>query len=102
MIAAERETSIAYTDADEYVLIYTCRRQDITALKKKLDKGVVLHSEGAHQDGTPWAEFRIPLNRFSLAKCLKTTLALTPEERVARAERVTAARNRTSDEASAA
>lgn len=99
MIAAERETSVAFTDADAEVSIYTCRRSDITALKKKLDKGVRLHSEGTYADGTPWAEFRIPCSRFSIAKCLKATLDLTPEERQARANRVAATRIPTAERA---
>ena len=40
MITSERETTITYTDAGEAVQIYTCIRRDITALKKKLSRGV--------------------------------------------------------------
>lgn len=58
MIASERETTITYTDADEAVQIYTCIRRDITALKKKLSRGVVLLKEGTHLDAQPTPSFR--------------------------------------------
>lgn len=93
MIAAERETTIAYTDADEFVSIYTCRRQDITTIRKKLDKGVILEREGTHADGTPFAYFKIPSKRFSVSRAVQHAVTLTPEERGRRAERMRFIRN---------
>lgn len=88
MIAEERETSIAYTDADRWVSVYTCRRSDIAALKKKLGKGVTLTGEGSHRDGTPYAYFQIPRELFSVSKCVKAVQALTLDQRVERSERM--------------
>lgn len=71
MIAEERETTITYTDADKSVSIYTCRRQDITALKHKLSRGVVLVAEGNYADGTAWARFEIPRTLWRLGNAVK-------------------------------
>jgi hypothetical protein len=94
MIAEERETSITYSDADEQVLIYTCRRPDITALKKKLGQGVTLEREGVYEDGSPFAYFRIPRALFSVSRAVRSTQALSPEQRAARSERMKGIRNR--------
>lgn len=79
MIAAERETSIAYTDADEEVLVYTCRRSDITRLRGKLGRGVRLVESGHHADGTLFARFAIPLDRFNLAGAVKRVAAVASD-----------------------
>ena len=100
MIAAERETTINLTDADEYVYIYTCRRVDINALNKKLDKGVERTASGSYKDGTPWANFRIPKQLTSISKIVKTTRTLTPEQRAASAERLKNRANRNKEQAS--
>ena len=94
MIAAERETTINLTDADEYVYIYTCRRVDINALNKKLDKGVERTASGSYKDGTPWANFRIPKQLTSISKIVKTTRNLTPEQRASLSERMKTVANR--------
>ena len=100
MIAAERETTINLTDADEFAYIYTCRRQDITAPKKKVGKGVELSQEGRYKDGTAWANFRIPRKLVSVSKIVKTTRTLTPEQRAASAERLKNRANRNKEQAS--
>lgn len=74
MIAEERETTITYTDADKSVSIYTCRRQDITALKHKLERGVVLVAEGTYSDGTAWARFEIPRTLWRLGNAVKRAI----------------------------
>ena len=71
VIAEERETTITYTDADKSVSIYTCRRQDITALKRKLARGVVLEAEGNYPDGTAWARFTLPRNLWRIGNAVK-------------------------------
>lgn len=76
MIAAERETSVAYTDADAEVLIYTCRRSDISRLRGKLGRGVRQVELGHHADGTPFARFAVPLDRFNLAGAVKRVAAV--------------------------
>lgn len=94
MIAGERETVATLTDADDYVRVYTCRRPDITALKKKLDKGVILDREGVHSDGSPFAYFRIPKSSFDISRGVKGTRTLTPEQREALSERMKDVQNR--------
>ena len=75
MIASERETTITYTDTDEDVQIYTCIRRDITALKKKLSRGVVLLEEGTHLDGTAYAKFQVPRRLWSISSGIKRTVS---------------------------
>lgn len=75
MIAEERETTITYTEADTVVSIYTCRRQDITALKRKLERGVVLVAEGTYSDGTAWARFEIPRTLWRLGNAVKRAIS---------------------------
>ena len=92
MIAAERETVVAYSDDNKYVNVYTCRRPDITALNKKLDSGVELLREGVYRDGTIWAEYRIPMKKFSIAKAVRFTRTMTDEQREVSRVRLAAAR----------
>ena len=75
MIHSERETTITYTDADEAVQIYTCIRRDITALKKKLSRGVVLLEEGTHLDGTAYAKFQVPIDLWRPGNAVKRTVS---------------------------
>ena len=69
MIAEERETVLAFTDADDRVMIYTCRRPDIRALRRRA--GVTEVDSGTYPDGTPWARFTVPVDRFALASAVK-------------------------------
>ena len=57
------------------VSIYTCRRPDITALKRKLDRGVVLEAEGNYSDGTAWARFTIPRDLWRLGNAVKRAIS---------------------------
>ena len=86
MIAAERETCVAFTDADEDVHIYTCRRQDITAMRKKPQFTEV--RSGRYGDGTEWATFSIPRSEFSIARAAKVRRNLTDEQRQELAQRL--------------
>lgn len=88
MLNSERETSIAYTDADEYVRIYSCIRKDITAMKKK--EQFKLHQEGVYEDGTPWATFHVPRDKFDVARAAKTTRSMTEDQRKAASDRMAA------------
>lgn len=81
MIASERETTITYTDADETVQVYTCIRRDITALKKKAERGVVLLEEGTHLDGTTYARFEVPMNLWRLGNAVKRTVSEASRQR---------------------
>lgn len=73
MIAAERETIVNYSDADEAVMIFTCIRPDISALRKRA--GVTLVAEGTYRDGSPWARFEIPRESFDLCRAVKPELS---------------------------
>ena len=81
MSPSERETTITYTDADEVVQIYTCIRRDITALKKKLSRGVVLLEEGTHRDGTVYAKFQVPIDLWRPGNAVKRTVSETQRAR---------------------
>ena len=81
MISSERETTITYTDADEAVQIYTCIRRDITALKKKLGRGVVILEEGTHRDGTVYAKFQVPIDLWRPGNAIKRTVSETQRVR---------------------
>ena len=98
MIAAERETTITMTDADDYALVYTCA--DITGFKKKLDRGVELVSEGEYVDGTAWAEFRIPRQLAGFPRVVRATRTLTPEQRASMSKRMKELWNRSKEQAS--
>lgn len=86
MLAGERETSIAYSDEDDKVLIYSCIRKDITAMKKKDQFELV--EEGAYEDGTIWAQFSIDRDKFDVGRAAKTTRNLSPESRAKLSERM--------------
>ena len=86
MEAAERETVVSYDDGGQLVHIYTCRRPDITQIRKKPEFTIV--SEGFYPDGTPFVTATIPLERFSLVRAVKGTRSLTPEQRQALADRL--------------
>ena len=87
MIAMERETTIAYSDADTEVLIFTCIKRDLTVLRKnpafKLVRG------GTYVDGTEWGDFRLPVDQFgSVSSLVKRKRNLTDEQRQAVADRL--------------
>ena len=88
MIAEERETTATLIDADEVVRIYTCRRRDITALSKKAQPV----ESGTYLDGTRWARFEIPADRFKLATAIRAKRDLSEAQRQALRERAKDAR----------
>lgn len=87
MINSERETSLVYSDDDEVIYIYSCVRRDITAMKKKSQ--FTVEEEGKYKDGTPWAKFSIPMDRFDISRGAKTTRNLSPEARAKLSSRMT-------------
>ena len=89
MEAAERETIINMSDADETVRIWTAQRKVITKLRK--NDAFTQIGAGFH-DGTEWAEFTIPASRWTPSGGVKRVLHLTEEQRAARAERFALAR----------
>ena len=62
MIAAERETTVSVSDADEVVTIWTARRRDLQAMRghprfTEIDAGWV--------EGQEWARFTIAVAEWS-------------------------------------
>ena len=97
--AYERETIIRMSDGDDLVNIWSAQRTVITALRKKPEQ--FNEKATGHDDGTEWAEFDIPKKKFNLAKAVKVTHHLTPEQRekrrqqgIANMEKMRAAREK--------
>ncbi len=91
MIAEERETTIAYSDADDVVRVFTCLKRDLTAIKK--NKAFKQVDGGVYRDGTEWGSFHLPMDKFgSVSSIVKRTRTMTDEQRVATAERLANAR----------
>lgn len=91
MLAAERETTIAYTDADEYVTVFTCIRRDLTAMRKNPAFKQV--RSGTYKDGTEWGDFQLSVEDFgSISSIVKRKRNLSDEQRAAVAERLSNAR----------
>ena len=86
MIAAERETVVTMTDADDVVRIWTCRRRDITAMSKK--PAFCRVDGGTYEDGTEWAVFTISDRGFDVARGARGTRTLTEAQRAANADRL--------------
>lgn len=90
LTADERETIIRLSDGDDLVRIWTARRRDITALRKKPDATET--STGFHGT-TEWAEFTIPRERWSTGRGIKGARRhLSDEQKAAVAERFRKAR----------
>ena len=83
MIADERETVVIVNDGSDNVSIWTCRRQEITSLSKKL----TAVESGTYDDGTAWARYSIPRVRYDVARGIRTTRTLTESQRQALSER---------------
>lgn len=77
LTAEERETIIRLSDADDFVLVDTTRRVDISAFKKKEDAELV--AEGTF-GSTAWATFKIPKARWSSARGIKSKPRTYTEE----------------------
>lgn len=65
MIAAERETTVTTSDADDTVSVWSAQRRHIDAMRaharfREVRSGVI--------DGTEWAEFVIPAGEWSPAR----------------------------------
>lgn len=86
MDATERETSLAYSDADDTIHVYSSIRKDITAMKKKEQFELV--EEGKHNGSTPYAHFKIARESFDISKAAKYKRQMTEEQRKAQSERM--------------
>lgn len=69
MIAAERETTVNASDDDELVRVWTAQRAVITRLRR--DSAFTEVGSGV-SDGTEWAEFTTPADRWTPAGVRRT------------------------------
>lgn len=72
----ERETTTTYTMSDSVVLIYSCIAGDIAALKRN---GLTPVNEGEYNEGTAWAEFKVPKELFSIGRAIRKPRQLSPD-----------------------
>lgn len=87
--AAERETTVTITDADDTVRIWTAQRRYLGRLRRHPSYTEV--ASGFH-GGSEWAEFTIPARDWNPATGAKRKVAMTDERKAALAERMRAAR----------
>lgn len=88
MNAAERETVITVSDADDHVHVWTAQRPVITAMLKRSE--IVTLRQGYDKAGTAWAEFSIPARLWSPVTGLKRKSSMTAEQKQAAADRLRA------------
>ena len=87
--AAERETTVTTTDADDVVRIWTAQRRYLGRLRRHPSYTEV--KSGTH-GGTEWAEFTIPASEWNPATGAKRKVTMTDEQRAASAARLRAVR----------
>ena len=87
--AAERETTVTITDADDVVRIWTAQRRYLGRLRRHPSYTEV--KSGTH-GGTEWAEFTIPASEWNPATGAKRKVTMTDEQRAASAARLRAVR----------
>ena len=87
--AAERETTVTITDADDTVRIWTAQRRYLGRLRRHPSFTEV--KSGTH-GGTEWAEFTIPASEWNPATGAKRKVTMTDEQRAASAARLRAVR----------
>ena len=87
--AAERETTVTITDADDVVRIWTAQRRYLGRLRRHPSYTEV--KSGTH-GGTEWAEFTIPARDWNPATGAKRKSNMTDEQKAALAERLRAVR----------
>lgn len=86
MDATERETTVAYSDADDTIHVYSSIRKDITAMKKK--EQFELIEEGKHNGTTPYAHFKIARESFDISKAARYKRQMSEAQRAAQSERM--------------
>lgn len=89
LTAAERETVINGSDADDAVSIWTAQRPVITKLKK--NPAAILVDEG-HYGTTAWALFELPANLLSY-RTPRRGRPMSDEQKRAAGERLRRARS---------
>ena len=87
--AAERETTVTATDADDTVRIWTCQKRYLGRLRRHPSFTEVATG---HHGKTEWAEFIIPSSDWNPATGAKRKVTMTDERRAALADRMRSAR----------
>lgn len=64
--ASERETIFVISDDVREWIVYSCRRSDITSLKKNPD--FVITEEGTYKGGTPYVHGTLPMGGIAIRK----------------------------------
>lgn len=90
LTAAERETVVNWSDADDEMTVWTAQRPIITKLKR--NPAARLVDEG-HHGTTAWALFTLPVGLLTF-RAPRTGRKLSPEQRQQNAERLRAGRQR--------
>lgn len=85
MEAAERETTINMSDADDKVHIWTAQRKVITRLRKH---AAFTETDSGFHGGTEWATFEARAEDWSPASGAKRKVSLSPERRAELSERM--------------
>lgn len=80
----ERETTMTGTDGHDKVYIYSCRRKDISALKRR---GVTVTEEGVYADGTVYAFMEVPSELVNFALAVRFRRTFSDEQRAVMADR---------------
>lgn len=88
LAAAERETVVNWSDADEEMSVWTAQRKVITKLKR--NPAATLVDEG-HFGSTAWALFTLPVGLLTF-RTPRAGRKLSPEQRSQNAERLRSAR----------
>lgn len=83
--AAERETTVTITDADDTVRIWTAQRRYLGRLRRHPSFTEV--KSGTH-GGSEWAEFTIPARDWNPATGAKRKSNMTDEQKAVLAERM--------------
>lgn len=87
--AAERETTVTATDADDTVRIWTCQKRYLGRLRRHPSFTEV--ATGFH-GSTEWAEFTIAAADWNPATGAKRKVTMTDERKAALADRMRSAR----------
>jgi hypothetical protein len=89
MIAEERETVAAVTEADDVVRIWSAIRTHITAMRKSPSFTEI---RCGRVDGTEWAEFEVSRDLWNPVRGVKHVRTMSSEQKAAIAERLAAGR----------
>ena len=92
LTADERETTVVTSDSETVVRIWTAQRKFITRLRKHT---LAVEIDTGEHDGTEWASFTIPADKWNPVSGIKRERNLTDEQREELRERLAKARENT-------